>query len=571
MEETRPNEIDLTLLEKQLYQCLHKDAIAVHPLHVTCKIDEETLIITLQVATHPSLETPATLSCIRDFLDYHVLSSLYPAKIYLTLHSHSAEFSTDDPESNTRFLGSVPFKSTTNALKQRPTASSSLFATKTYRPSPRFPFSQVSEKKNIQRLFGIGLGLGVLMIGFMVLNDPCGIGSCPNLAKAESIAQNSLINLQVNSPTSVLTTKQQLDEAIQLLESVPWWSRFYADASRLATDYQSLTKALTILSQVANQAEQVNQLIQKAPLPVSEWKTAQSLIQGNLDLLKQFPPQSPFANWAIAQQREYEKWLSSINQRLLQEQTANNSYDQAMETVRLAKAQQMTAQSLGDYGAIANTWKKALQQLQTVSEGTTPYAKATKSLEVYRQEFKNIALLQTQEEAAQISYQQAIQEGKLAEKAAATKQWSSTVRHWNNALTNLKQIPQNTLQAVKAKPLVTKYTLFLKEAQENFALANRLQTIKRDLTKICSQQDKACDYSVSNQGIKVRLTSAYLQKIWNLSIQAKLQSNTQNQAGILNHISRLEQSFQIISNQAGLPLQVYNAQGNLMTTYNPLR
>jgi hypothetical protein len=69
--------------------------------------------------------------------------------------------------------------------------------------------------------------------------------------------------------------------------------------------------------------------------------------------------------------------------------------------------------------------------------------------------------------------------------------------------------------------------------------------------------------------IKVKLTSSYLQQIWDLSIQAKLDGNIKEQAEILNHLSRLEQGFQIISNQAGIPLAVYSAKGNLMTTYRP--
>ena len=70
--------------------------------------------------------------------------------------------------------------------------------------------------------------------------------------------------------------------------------------------------------------------------------------------------------------------------------------------------------------------------------------------------------------------------------------------------------------------------------------------------------------------IKVKLTSSYLQQIWDLSIQAKLNANIKEQADILNHLARLEQSFQMISNQAKIPLVVYNSKGSLMTTYRPI-
>jgi hypothetical protein len=94
--------------------------------------------------------------------------------------------------------------------------------------------------------------------------------------------------------------------------------------------------------------------------------------------------------------------------------------------------------------------------------------------------------------------------------------------------------------------------------------------IKNNLAKICSQENKACNYSLDKNMIKVKLTSSYLQQIWDLSIQAKLNANIKEQANILNHLARLEQSFQMISNQAKIPLTVYNSKGNLMTTYRPI-
>ena len=165
--------------------------------------------------------------------------------------------------------------------------------------------------------------------------------------------------------------------------------------------------------------------------------------------------------------------------------------------------------------------------------------------------------------------QQAIQEAKIAEKSERSNQWSLAVSHWKNALAYLKQIPENSLQSVKAKSLLIQYNLSFNKAQENFKIANRLQFIKNNLEKTCSQEKKACNYSIDKNMIKVNLTSSYLQQIWDLSIQAKLNANIKEQAEILNHLARLEQSFQIISNQAKIPLAVYNSKGNLMTTYRP--
>jgi hypothetical protein len=48
------------------------------------------------------------------------------------------------------------------------------------------------------------------------------------------------------------------------------------------------------------------------------------------------------------------------------------------------------SKSTDDFDEISSTWKKAIQSLQNISEGTTPYEKIPKLLDLYGQEYKNI-------------------------------------------------------------------------------------------------------------------------------------------------------------------------------------
>jgi hypothetical protein len=123
----------------------------------------------------------------------------------------------------------------------------------------------------------------------------------------------------------------------------------------------------------------------------------------------------------------------------------------------------------------------------------------------------------------------------------------------------------------QVRPLITTYSQSLEQAQNNLKNSLRSQNTKQELESLCSQWNRTCDYNVSPQGIKVRLTAGYVQQIWDSALQAKAQDSVRGQAGVLDHISQLEQTFQTISNQSGLPLEVYHAKGNRLTRYQPIR
>jgi hypothetical protein len=381
---------------------------------------------------------------------------------------------------------------------------------------------------------------------------------------------SSLLVLDPDSSSSLLATKQKLGEARVQLQSIPWWSPYRPQANVLDRDAQTVLRDIEQWNAAIASGNQATLLMQKSSLSIPEWQAVQTLLTKSIKQLKQLPANSKFQAFAIAQKQEYEKALLASHQRLQQEQLANAIYEKAMETGRSAKVQENMAQSIDDFDKISSIWKKAIQSLENISPGTTPYNQASKFLDLYGQKYKTIDERKKNEVIANINFQQAIQEAQIAEKSEQSQQWSLAISHWKNALVYLKQIPDNSFQSTKAKSLLIQYNLSLNKAQENFRNANRLQLIKNNLAKICSQENKACNYSIDKNMIKVKLTSSYLQQIWDLSIQAKLNANIKEQAKILNHLARLEQSFQMISNQAKIPLAVYNFKGNLMTTYRPI-
>jgi hypothetical protein len=573
MEETDISEIlslDLGRLGEQLYQFLLSDAIATSPLQVNCSLSEETLIIIIQYSETLKLQKAATFSCVREFLDRQGASSLYPTEIYLTSEEPSSFLQNGTVNQETEDMRSIPRQKNRPSSLNPPQANKlSLFQhNNIYFPTPFFP--KISDRFPTKKLLGFGLGLGILAITLYGLSDPCVTGTCPPLNQAKFLVNSSLLVLEPDSSSSLLATKQKLGEALSQLQFIPWWSPYRAQANALDSEAQTILRDIDLLNAAIASGNQATLLMQKSSLSIPEWQTVQNLLRKSIEQLKQLPANSQFQAFAIAKKQQYEKALPVINQRLQQEQLANVSYQKAIQTATLARIQQNMAKSINDFDEVSSTWTKAIQFLQNISEGTTPYEKIPKLLDLYGQEYKNIDIRKKNEAITNINLQQAIQEAKIAEKSEQSNQWSLAVSHWKNALTYLKQIPESSFQSVKAKSLSIQYNLSLNKAQEDFKIANRLQFIKNNLDKICSQEQKACNYSIDKNMIKVKLTPSYLQQIWDLSIQAKLNANIKEQSEILNHLARLEQSFQIISNQAKIPLAVYNSKGNLMTTYRPI-
>lgn len=572
MEVTDINEIpvlDLGSLAEQLHKLLLSDAIAASPLQVHCSLSEETLIVIIQYSQTLTLQKGATFSCIREFLDHQAATSLYPTEIYLTRQEPLSFLKNETIDEEDQIMMSVPRKKNRpNSLKPPQVKRLSLFE-QNYLHFPLLSPTKIPDRFPRKQLLGLGLGLGILVISLYGLSDPCVTGTCPPLSQAGFLIDSSLLVLDPDSSSSLLATKQKLGEARDQLQSIPWWSSYRSQADRLDSEAQTILRDIDQLNMAIASGNQATLFMQKSSLSTLEWQTVQTLLTQSIEQLKQLPVNSKFQAFAIAQKQKYEKNLLIVNQRRQQEQLAYVSYEKAIQTATSANIQQNMAKSINDFDEISSTWKKAIQSLQNISEGTTPYEKTSKLLDLYSQQYKNIEIRKKNEAFAEINLQQAIEEANIAEKSEQSQQWSLAVSHWKNALAYLKQIPDNSFLSIKAKSLLIQYNLSLNKTEENFRIANRLQFIKNNLEKICSQENKACNYSIDKNRIKVKLTSSYLQQIWDLSIQAKLDANIKEQAEILNHLARLEQSFQIISNQAKIPLAVYNSKGNLMTTYRP--
>ncbi len=92
----------------------------------------------------------------------------------------------------------------------------------------------------------------------------------------------------------------------------------------------------------------------------------------------------------------------------------------------------------------------------------------------------------------------------------------------------------------------------------------RIQKTRSDLERTCSGEIRVCTYIMGSQGITVRISPAYEQSLQDSLIEASTQRDTSLIDGVNSHLQTLQQALEAISDNADVPLTVYDAQGNVI-------
>ncbi|MEB3248159.1 MAG: hypothetical protein VKK07_02320 [Merismopediaceae bacterium] len=562
MVETVIGSLDCKSLAQRLYRHLQTDAITQdkltssqgRSLPVDCFVETGILKVILHLAAQPTLETNALFSCTRDFLANQGITPEYDVKIYLVVDEAAPVISP-----------------TALAPLARPGV---VALTQTFPPA----LAAILKDDRWQELLswrgglGIGLGLGVLGLVGYGLTRPCVLDHCPSLTQAEQLLQVSPLSLQDNPQPLTFNTlllERQLQEAIALLEPIPFWSRYYGQAREQKKDYQARLAILMTLNQSMGQANQAQQLLQKSPLSAQELQAVVTLWQKVLVDLQPLSLDNPYRPIVQQQRQMATQGLRLTQQRLLDEQQAEQFWQKASEQAVLARVQGSNVRSLGELNRLAVLWQGVLQNLQKIPLGTSVSPKALKQAEVYGREYRNLESRRQAEAQAEARYQEAIAVSKVAEQASLSQRWNMAVTQWQKAVNLLKGIPETSFVGEKAKNLLLSAMLQLQTAQTYFQGSQRSQQVKQQLESLCSQWTRTCDYRIEKDRIQVRLTDSYVRQIWDTALKAKAQGNLPGQTGVLNHISYLEQTLQTISTQSGLPLELYHAKGHRLNRYQP--
>jgi hypothetical protein len=419
-------------------------------------------------------------------------------------------------------------------------------------------------------IFILSTSLGFFFATFYFLTRPCVMGKCEILTQAQTYAQTSNQILQGNpSGSEIFEAQRQLEEAIALLGNIPQWSIFHKEAEVLLSRYQNNAQTLDNLILALKTASQASDKAQNPPFTVEKWQEIQQDWRGAIARLETIKSDSELYLFAQNKIVEYKEKLNVINNRLNQEAKAVEKFNVAQETIKIAQVRQGTAQSLDNWQLVYATWQTAIERLKEIPPSTTVYEKAQELINDYALQISEVRDKKNQELFAANAYNQALRLAQLAQNAESVNQWSSAVYHWRNALNYVQQVPQDSFQYNQAQPLFDSYRGALNQSENKLRRALKLQQASADLSQTCRGIAKVCDFTVGDSVIKVKLTPEYIDDVRQTALKAKAQENTNTQIALLDHISTVETALQVISNNTGLRVEVYEPKGSLAIAYMP--
>ncbi|MGK7931627.1 MAG: hypothetical protein AB4041_09360 [Microcystaceae cyanobacterium] len=541
--------LDLSGIQSYVQNCLQQELGKQITCEVNCWVQEQILLVFIQCGQQTLALNQEIITKLRDNLSHSSSFSSYQLKVYWLVDGGVYPLNSDHALSHS-FL------------------TSSQIAQEISRKNLAYSLPKRQERNYFSKLTALGLGISLGLGLLYIFTRPCGLGSCPQLNQAQKAAEE-ILNRQITSETELLLSKQQLSRSIELLKSIPAWSRHYGVATALLSDYERQLLSLESLITVTQQASQSQQSITTPSQSFGAWQSSKTQLEEAINRLPSSDVPQALQISIDSKKRQYERTLATIEQRMQGEKEAATRLKQGREAAQLAHSRQGIAQSLEDWQLVEATWQTAVERLQSISPNTTSYDKARQLLKEY-----NYQQVKAQGKKQQVQkefqrFKTAQEQAKQALAWQEQQQWSKTTEQWRNALTTLQQIPVSSFYAQQAKPLISSYQVALNQAEIQLKNALARQELTQYLENLCQRPEKICYYKLQNNLIKVRLTQAYHQQLIATAAQAKQDNNQQIQLHLMNHLSRLENGLRSLSLNARQTIELYHADGQLMMTFQP--
>jgi hypothetical protein len=410
--------------------------------------------------------------------------------------------------------------------------------------------------------------------GWFILSRPCLLGSCEPFQMAQQLSQESSQTLRnAKSWHDLRTAQQQIFETNRLLDRVPAWSAQHREAEVLLQTQLSQATTLNQLLTIEAKADIAIQKSRNVPQPVKEWQAIQTIWQDAIAQLKSTPANSPLQPFVGGQLTKYQENLAAIEQYIVAEQQAQKLLQSAKSAEKLAETRQDSAQSLENWQLVQATWQTAVNALKQIPASTTSHTAVKPLLTDYEEKLATVRDRLDQEQIATKAYAQATSLAASARASESQNQWSRSVYLWQEALTHAKRIAPGTQRHAEAQALIIAYTNALQAAQTQLQGAvtaqKALEQTREDLDRICAGTPKTCTYSLETDLIRIRYTAAYEQAL-KTAFAAGQSGDYGALGGAVNHVETLQTALQTLASHAGLPIEVYSADGSeLMGSFNP--
>lgn len=414
-------------------------------------------------------------------------------------------------------------------------------------------------------LAAIGVMVTATLGGAYVATRPCLITKCNQLKTAQYLndSYGEFVE-QINSERDLARLQTKIDSAIINLRQIPGLSPYSQQSQQLSL---SLSDKSEEIQQVftAFQAAQIAE--QKSKTPVSNLKQLQDrrrLWRQAISPLEAINRDRELYQLAQEKLRSYRTNLKVVNALLQKEDRYSRKIASAKAVAIVAEKRQATAKTLQDWQKVEATWKSAVNALNSIPAKSPAYSDARKLISEYTPPLLAAKNRNTKELMAAKTYRQALNAVSQAKRYERQNQWTAAVTNWQTALSSAQQVATSSAYSVEADKLIAPATVSLQQAREKLQIAVRIQKTRSDLERTCSDEIRLCTYIMGNQGITVRISPAYEHSLQDSLIEASTQRDTSIIDGVNNHLQTLQQALEAISDNADVPLIVYDAQGNVI-------
>ncbi|MFM7408243.1 MAG: hypothetical protein ACKO3K_16700 [Cuspidothrix sp.] len=378
----------------------------------------------------------------------------------------------------------------------------------------------------------------------------CVIGECKELQTGQQFKNDypQQIKLAKSGP-DLLNLQKQLDQLVEDLQKIPQWSPRYQESQLLVNSFSEQSTKINKVITALEAAGSAQKTSQTPPQSLDDLRKRQTLWKQAISSLELIKPGHEFYGIVKANLPTYQNTLKSINQKLTQEETWLQKIATAKAAGELATKLQATAKSPPEWQKVESNFQTAINTLKVIPVDSLGIEDARKLLVEYQPKITVARDRAKREQIAATSYQQAIRAANQAKAYDNQKQWQAAVKSWEQAVQNAKQVSENTFYFNQAKSLVETYNASLQQSQQQYEIYGDLTSTRNELNTTCNNTIKICTYTIENQEIKVRLTPEY-----DRLFQA-------NNPEIQGHFQRLQEALKVISQNAQMPVSIYNSQG----------
>jgi tetratricopeptide (TPR) repeat protein len=409
-------------------------------------------------------------------------------------------------------------------------------------------------------------GIALLGIGAYLLTRPCVMSECKEIQTAAELQKSSpQLTRNARSEEELAKLHRQFETASSNLKNIPVWSSRHQEAEQLSVHLSGQSEKIKLVLQALQSASLAELKTESRINTIQQLHNKQQLWRQAIAPLEGINPQNELYGLVQRKLSLYRLKLQTVNQQLLDEEKWSKKLADSKSVAKVAATWETKVKSLKDLQRVQSTWQIVVNALRIIPHTSPEYEQAQNLLVDYRAKLATARDRATFEQLAAKSYQQAINTANQAKAYEQQNQWQAARANWSLALNTLKQIKADSFYYSQAQLLIEPYANAFKQAEQQAQIALYLQQTRTDLAKTCSSQIRICIFTVDNKGITVQITAEYQQALQKSLANANPQDPSSS-ANISNHWQVLQEALSAISENANLPLMVYDAQGQVVHT-----